>query len=68
MGCPQKMLRVKDDELSMFRDTPEPPSLAGSLSDDDLPLDPELYQELCAGGAFDDHNLVTEHFAGSRWR
>ncbi|KAE8581943.1 hypothetical protein XENTR_v10019882 [Xenopus tropicalis] len=53
----QKMLRVKDDDLSLFRDTPEPSSLAGSLSDDDLPLDPELYQELCAGGAFDDHNL-----------
>ncbi|XP_063792175.1 CXXC-type zinc finger protein 1 isoform X5 [Pseudophryne corroboree] len=53
----KKMLRVKDDELSMFRDTPEPPSLTGSLSDDDLPLDPELYQALCAGGAFDDHNL-----------
>ncbi|NP_001085408.1 CXXC finger protein 1 S homeolog [Xenopus laevis] len=53
----RKMLRVKDDDLSMYRDTPEPSSLAGSLSDDDLPLDPELYQELCAGGAFDDHNL-----------
>ncbi|KAE8581946.1 hypothetical protein XENTR_v10019882 [Xenopus tropicalis] len=53
----RKMLRVKDDDLSLFRDTPEPSSLAGSLSDDDLPLDPELYQELCAGGAFDDHNL-----------
>ncbi|KAG9462170.1 hypothetical protein GDO78_014781 [Eleutherodactylus coqui] len=51
------MLRVKDDELSVYRDTPEPPSLAGSLSDDELPLDPDLYQELCAGGAFDDHNL-----------
>ncbi|XP_066436064.1 CXXC-type zinc finger protein 1 isoform X4 [Eleutherodactylus coqui] len=53
----KKMLRVKDDELSVYRDTPEPPSLAGSLSDDELPLDPDLYQELCAGGAFDDHNL-----------
>ncbi|XP_066436063.1 CXXC-type zinc finger protein 1 isoform X3 [Eleutherodactylus coqui] len=53
----RKMLRVKDDELSVYRDTPEPPSLAGSLSDDELPLDPDLYQELCAGGAFDDHNL-----------
>ncbi|PIO39837.1 hypothetical protein AB205_0075880 [Aquarana catesbeiana] len=53
----RKMLRVKDDELSVFRDTPEPPSLAESLSDDDLPLDPDLYQELCAGGAFDDQNL-----------
>ncbi|XP_053329412.1 CXXC-type zinc finger protein 1 isoform X2 [Spea bombifrons] len=53
----QKMLRVRDDESSGFRDTPEPTSLAGSLSDDDLALDPELYQELCAGGAFDDHNL-----------
>ncbi|XP_040180279.1 CXXC-type zinc finger protein 1 isoform X2 [Rana temporaria] len=53
----RKMLRVKDDELAVFRDTPEPPSLAESLSDDDLPLDPDLYQELCAGGAFDDHNL-----------
>ncbi|XP_041428173.1 CXXC-type zinc finger protein 1 isoform X2 [Xenopus laevis] len=53
----RKMLRVKDDDQSMFRDTPEPSSLAGSLSDDDLPLDPELYRELCAGGAFDDQNL-----------
>ncbi|XP_053329411.1 CXXC-type zinc finger protein 1 isoform X1 [Spea bombifrons] len=53
----RKMLRVRDDESSGFRDTPEPTSLAGSLSDDDLALDPELYQELCAGGAFDDHNL-----------
>uniref|UniRef100_A0A8C5QPT8 CXXC-type zinc finger protein 1 n=1 Tax=Leptobrachium leishanense TaxID=445787 RepID=A0A8C5QPT8_9ANUR len=53
----RKMLRVRDDELSTCRDTPDPPSLADSLSDDDLPLDPELYQELCAGGAFDDHNL-----------
>ncbi|XP_053329413.1 CXXC-type zinc finger protein 1 isoform X3 [Spea bombifrons] len=53
----KKMLRVRDDESSGFRDTPEPTSLAGSLSDDDLALDPELYQELCAGGAFDDHNL-----------
>ncbi|XP_018414842.1 PREDICTED: CXXC-type zinc finger protein 1 isoform X2 [Nanorana parkeri] len=53
----RKMLRVKDDESTVFRDTPEPSSLAESLSDDDLPLDPELYQELCAGGAFDDQNL-----------
>ncbi|KYO23989.1 CXXC-type zinc finger protein 1 isoform C [Alligator mississippiensis] len=30
--------------------TPEP------LSDEELPIDPELYQELCAG-AFDDHGL-----------
>lgn len=52
------MLRVKDDEHSSYRDTPEPSSLAGSLSDDELPLDPDLYQELCAGGGFDDHNLV----------
>ncbi|XP_075691016.1 CXXC-type zinc finger protein 1 isoform X3 [Rhinoderma darwinii] len=51
----RKMLRVKDDEHSVY--TPEPPSLADSMSDDELPLDPELYQELCAGGAFDDHNL-----------
>ncbi|XP_075439360.1 CXXC-type zinc finger protein 1-like isoform X3 [Ascaphus truei] len=53
----QKMLRVRDDEVQMYRDSMEPSSLADSLSDDDLPLDPELYQELCAGGAFDDHNL-----------
>lgn len=31
--------------------TPEP------LSDDDLHIDPDLYQELCSG-AFDDQNLV----------
>ncbi|CAJ0922560.1 unnamed protein product [Ranitomeya imitator] len=53
----RKMLRVKDDDQSSYRDTPEPPSLAGSLSDDELPLDPDLYRDLCAGGAFDDHNL-----------
>ncbi|XP_073397432.1 CXXC-type zinc finger protein 1 isoform X2 [Dendrobates tinctorius] len=53
----RKMLRVKDDDHSSYRDTPEPPSLAGSLSDDELPLDPDLYRDLCAGGAFDDHNL-----------
>lgn len=32
--------------------TPEP------LSDEDLPLDSELYQDFCAG-AFDDHSLVS---------
>lgn len=32
--------------------TPEP------LSDDDLHIDPDLYQELCSG-AFDDQNLVS---------
>ncbi|XP_053551421.1 CXXC-type zinc finger protein 1 [Bombina bombina] len=53
----RKMLRVRDDDPTRYRDTPEPVSLAGSLSDEDLPLDPELYQELCAGGAFDEHNL-----------
>ena len=28
-----------------------------NLSDEELPLDPRLYQELCAG-AFDEHGLV----------
>lgn len=52
----RKMLRVKEDELQMYKEHSEPVTMSESLSDDDLPMDPEFFQEFCAG-AFDDQHL-----------
>ncbi|XP_038604238.1 CXXC-type zinc finger protein 1 isoform X2 [Tachyglossus aculeatus] len=51
-----KMLRVREDELQMLKEQSETAATPEPLSDDDLPLDPDLYQDFCAG-AFDDQNL-----------
>ncbi|XP_030049773.1 CXXC-type zinc finger protein 1 isoform X2 [Microcaecilia unicolor] len=53
----RKMLRIRDDELQVYKDQSDSVTLADSLSDDDLPpIDPDFYQEFCSG-AFDDQNL-----------
>ncbi|XP_007663244.1 CXXC-type zinc finger protein 1 isoform X2 [Ornithorhynchus anatinus] len=51
-----EMLRVREDELQMLKEQSETAATPEPLSDDDLPLDPDLYQDFCAG-AFDDQNL-----------
>ncbi|XP_038604240.1 CXXC-type zinc finger protein 1 isoform X3 [Tachyglossus aculeatus] len=53
---PAAMLRVREDELQMLKEQSETAATPEPLSDDDLPLDPDLYQDFCAG-AFDDQNL-----------
>lgn len=51
------MLSSVAKELPEATATPEP------LSDEDLALDPDLYQDFCAG-AFDDHGLVSSRGRG----
>lgn len=41
---------------SAVKEPPEATATPEPLSDEDLPLDPDLYQDFCAG-AFDDHGL-----------
>nr|XP_048689389.1 CXXC-type zinc finger protein 1 isoform X3 [Caretta caretta] len=53
---PASMLRGRDEDLQMLKEQLESSATPEPLSDDDLPIDPDLYQEFCAG-AFDDQNL-----------
>ncbi|XP_027527513.1 CXXC-type zinc finger protein 1 [Neopelma chrysocephalum] len=52
---PTSLARGREGDLELLKAQlgPGPPE---SLSDEELPLDPRLYQELCAG-AFDEHGL-----------
>lgn len=43
---------------SVVKELPEATATPEPLSDEDLALDPDLYQDFCAG-AFDDHGLVS---------
>lgn len=43
---------------SVAKELPEATATPEPLSDEDLALDPDLYQDFCAG-AFDDHGLVS---------
>lgn len=43
---------------STVKEPPEATATPEPLSDEDLTLDPDLYQDFCAG-AFDDHGLVS---------
>ncbi|XP_072481885.1 CXXC-type zinc finger protein 1 isoform X8 [Notamacropus eugenii] len=52
----QKLLRAREEHFQMLKEPPEAVATPEALSDEDLPLDPELYQDFCAG-AFDDHTL-----------
>lgn len=58
----QKLGRIREDEgavvSSAVKEPPEATATPEPLSDEDLPLDPDLYQDFCAG-AFDDHGLVS---------
>ncbi|XP_008101778.1 CXXC-type zinc finger protein 1 isoform X1 [Anolis carolinensis] len=53
---PASMLRGREDDLQMLKEQLESSATPEPLSDDDLHIDPDLYQELCSG-AFDDQNL-----------
>ncbi|XP_025048349.1 CXXC-type zinc finger protein 1 isoform X5 [Alligator sinensis] len=53
---PASLLRGRDDNLHLLKEQLEAATTPEPLSDEELPIDPELYQELCAG-AFDDHGL-----------
>ncbi|XP_005312013.1 CXXC-type zinc finger protein 1 isoform X4 [Chrysemys picta bellii] len=53
---PASMLRGRDEDLQMLKEQLESSATPEPLSDDDLPIDPDLYQDFCAG-AFDDQNL-----------
>ncbi|EDL82903.1 CXXC finger 1 (PHD domain), isoform CRA_f [Rattus norvegicus] len=54
----QKLGRIREDEgtvlSSVVKEPPEATATPEPLSDEDLALDPDLYQDFCAG-AFDDH-------------
>ncbi|XP_052516387.1 CXXC-type zinc finger protein 1 isoform X1 [Budorcas taxicolor] len=56
----QKLGRLREDEGAVasatVKEPPEATATPEPLSDEDLPLDSELYQDFCAG-AFDDHSL-----------
>lgn len=56
----QKLGRIREDEgtvlSSVVKELPEATATPEPLSDEDLALDPDLYQDFCAG-AFDDHGL-----------
>ncbi|KAM6167186.1 CXXC-type zinc finger protein 1 isoform 4-T4 [Erethizon dorsatum] len=56
----QKLGRIREDEgavaSSTIKEPPEATATPEPLSDEDLALDPDLYQDFCAG-AFDDHGL-----------
>ncbi|XP_032459370.1 CXXC-type zinc finger protein 1 isoform X2 [Phocoena sinus] len=56
----QKLGRLREDEgavaAAAVKELPEAMATPEPLSDEDLPLDPDLYQDFCAG-AFDDHGL-----------
>lgn len=49
---------------SVVKELPEATATPEPLSDEDLALDPDLYQDFCAG-AFDDHGLVSSSSIGS---
>lgn len=52
---------------SAVKEPPEATATPEPLSDEDLPLDPDLYQDFCAG-AFDDHGLVSRQSdPGWKW-
>ncbi|XP_056665110.1 CXXC-type zinc finger protein 1 isoform X5 [Monodelphis domestica] len=52
----QKLLRGREEHFQLLKEPPEAVATPEALSDEDLPLDPELYQDFCTG-AFDDHTL-----------
>ncbi|KAB0397204.1 hypothetical protein E2I00_014557, partial [Balaenoptera physalus] len=65
----QKLGRIREDEGAVasaaVKEPPEATATPEPLSDEDLPLDPDLYQDFCAG-AFDDHGLKEERYKRHR--
>lgn len=55
---PSQLARGREGDLELLKAQLGGPGPPESLSDEELPLDPRLYQELCAG-AFDEHGLVS---------
>lgn len=55
---PPQLARGREGELELLKEQLGAAGPPESLSDEELPLDPRLYQELCAG-AFDEHGLVS---------
>ncbi|XP_039567134.1 CXXC-type zinc finger protein 1 [Passer montanus] len=53
---PTSLARGREGDLELLKAQLGGPGPPESLSDEELPLDPRLYQELCAG-AFDEHGL-----------
>ncbi|XP_066840889.1 CXXC-type zinc finger protein 1 isoform X2 [Anser cygnoides] len=53
---PSSLVRGREGELELLKEQLGAAGPPESLSDEELPLDPRLYQELCAG-AFDEHGL-----------
>uniref|UniRef100_A0A8C3URL6 CXXC-type zinc finger protein 1 n=1 Tax=Catharus ustulatus TaxID=91951 RepID=A0A8C3URL6_CATUS len=53
---PPQLARGREGDLELLKAQLGGPGPPESLSDEELPLDPRLYQELCAG-AFDEHGL-----------
>ncbi|CAN8177887.1 unnamed protein product [Coccothraustes coccothraustes] len=51
-----RLARGREGDLELLKAQLGGPGPPESLSDEELPLDPRLYQELCAG-AFDEHGL-----------
>uniref|UniRef100_A0A8C3NL96 CXXC-type zinc finger protein 1 n=2 Tax=Geospiza parvula TaxID=87175 RepID=A0A8C3NL96_GEOPR len=51
-----QLARGREGDLELLKAQLGGPGPPESLSDEELPLDPRLYQELCAG-AFDEHGL-----------
>ncbi|KAI6060071.1 CXXC-type zinc finger protein 1 [Aix galericulata] len=51
-----RLVRGREGELELLKEQLGAAGPPESLSDEELPLDPRLYQELCAG-AFDEHGL-----------
>ncbi|XP_064296636.1 CXXC-type zinc finger protein 1-like isoform X1 [Phalacrocorax carbo] len=53
---PTSLARGREGELELLKEQLGAAAPPETLSDEELPLDPRLYQELCAG-AFDEHGL-----------
>uniref|UniRef100_A0A8B9FV13 CXXC-type zinc finger protein 1 n=1 Tax=Amazona collaria TaxID=241587 RepID=A0A8B9FV13_9PSIT len=53
---PPQLARGREGELELLKEQLGAAGPPETLSDEELPLDPRLYQELCAG-AFDEHGL-----------
>ncbi|RMC22790.1 hypothetical protein DUI87_00210 [Hirundo rustica rustica] len=58
---PTSLARGREGDLELLKAQLGGPGPPESLSDEELPLDPRLYQELCAG-AFDEHGLKEERY------
>lgn len=58
--CPPQLARGREGDLELLKAQLGGPGPPETLLDEELPLDPRLYQELCAG-AFDEHGLVSPH-------